>query len=382
MSPLRILVCLDSLSSGGAQRQTVELVKRLDRRQFSPRLISLHGQSMGLSRHFAPEIVAADIPLRELDRRWQGSEIPGLIRGIHAEVGDFRPHLVHSVSHHSNHLTRVVRLLPGPRFRLLTAVRTEYNARQLRNERWGQRLSHQVVCNSPSMATRLRDVARIPPSRVRYIPNGLDASFFAVSPDPGLRERLSPGRRRVVVMMARISEQKAPELLPLAVAELQKSGRLPPETVFWIVGERDSAAAQARLDDAIRSHRLENLVLQFPATDQPAAFYHAADFTVLASLWEGTPNSVLESLAAGRPALVSTAANTAGVIRPGTDGWEVQTGDVAALSEGLADALRLSDADLQALAPACRARAAEFDLPTMVSRYAALYEELCTHPGR
>lgn len=377
MSPLRILICLDSLAAGGAQRQTVELVKRLDRDRFSVRVVSLHGPRMDLSRHFVADLVSAGIPLRELDRRWLWSEIPAMARGIRAEVHAFRPHLVHSISHHSNHLTRLVRLLPGPGFRLLTAIRTEYNARQLRNERLEQRLSHRIVCNSPSMAARLQAVARIPSSRVIYIPNGLDVSRFAAQPDPLLRTRLAPRARRIVAMLARITQQKAPELLARAVGILKQTGRLPVASEFWIVGEADDPATQSRLDDAIRDHGLEGIVRQFPATDQPASVYHAADFTVLASLWEGTPNSVLESLACGRGAVVSEAANAAGVVRPGVEGWVVPTLDVPALADRLEQCLRLPDADLTALAPACRARAGEYDLPSMVGRYEDLYRDLC-----
>ena len=376
MSPLRILVCLDSLAAGGAQRQTVELLKRLDPHSFSLRVVTLHGSRMDLSRHFVPDLAAAGIPVVELDRRWHWSELPAIVGGVRREVRWFRPDVVHSISHHSNHVTRMVRLMPGLRFRLLTAIRTEYNSRQLRNERWEQRLSDLVVCNSPSMASKLRTEARIPDARLLYIPNGLDVARFTTSPDPLLRSRLSPGALRLGVMMARITEQKAPELLAEAIGLLRRSGRLPTGTVFWIVGERDSAATQARLDDAIRRHGLADRVFQFPATDQPAAFYHAADFTVLASLWEGTPNAVLESLACGRPALVSEAANAAGVIRPGVDGWSVTTSDIASLADGLSSVLALSTAELSAMAPACRSRAAEFDLPSMVQRYADLYRRL------
>ena len=381
MNPLRLLVCIDSLAAGGAQRQTVQLLTRLDRSRFEPRVVSLHGSRMSLSRHFVPDLEAAGLPVRELDRRWHWSELPGSLRDLQRERRAFRPHLIHSISHHCNHLTRALRLLPGPPFRLLTAIRTEYNRRQLRNERLEQWLSDRVVCNSPAMEVRLREQARIPPARLRYIPNGLDVSQFATSPDPGLRERLSPGQRRVGLMMARITEQKAPHLLPEALGLLRLQGRLPSDVVFWIVGEPDSPVVMERLTASIRRHDLERQVLVLPPSSGPAAFYHAADFTVLTSLWEGTPNVVLESLAAGRPALISEAANACGLIRASTEGWVVANADGSALADALASILSLDDRALEHFGPACRARASEFGLPAMVSRYAALYEELVPGPS-
>jgi len=377
MKPLRVLVCIDSLNGGGAQRQTVALLRGLDRTRFSPRVVSLHGPRMGLSRQFVPDLQAADIRVVELDRRWRWADLPGSVWALQKARREFQPDLIHSISHHCNHLTRALRLLPGPRFRLLTAIRTEYNARQLRNERWEQRWSDAIVCNSPSMAGLLRTQARVPEARLHHIANGLEVDRFSRSPDPGLRDRLAPGRRRLVVMMARITEQKAPELLAEAVGLLRVRDRLPRDVEFWIVGEPDSPATLARLSDAIRRHRLEQVIRVLPPTNQPAAPLHASDFTVLFSLWEGTPNAVLESLAAGRPAVVSAAANAGGVIREGAQGWVVPTADIPALADRLDQVLSLDDATLQAMAPACRARAAEFDLPTMVQRYEALYQALC-----
>ncbi len=376
MTVQRILVCLDSLAAGGAERQTVELVKRLDRRQFLPRVVTLHGPRMNQSRHFVPELKEAGIEVTELDRRWERSELPGSLWAIRRCIREFRPHLVHSVSHHCNHLTRFARLCSGHSFRLLTAIRTEYDARQLRNERFEQRLSSFVVCNSPSMAEKLSRTAGIPSARLRYIPNGLEVARFATSPDPGLRDRTAPGKRRLGLMLARITEQKAPDLLAEAVADLHRRRCLPADVEFWIVGERESPEVQARLDAALRSGTVKPWVRQFPATTQPAAFLHAADFTILASRWEGTPNSVLESLAAGRPALVSEGANTSGLIRSEVEGWIVPTGDAAALSRVIEKVLALPQEALEGMAEACRRRAGDFDMPTMVRRYEELYREL------
>lgn len=376
MTVQRILVCLDSLAAGGAERQTVELVKRLDRRQFLPRVVTLHGPRMNQSRHFVPELLEAGIEVTELDRRWERSELLGSLWAIRRCLRDFRPHLVHSVSHHCNHLTRFARLFSGHSFRLLTAIRTEYDTRQLRNERLEQRLSTFVVCNSPSMAEKLSRAAGIPSRRLRYIPNGLDVARFATSPDPGLRTRTAPGKRRIGLMLARITEQKAPDLLAEAVADLQRRGRLPADVEFWIVGERESLEVQARLDAAVHSGDVKSWVRQFPPTSQPAAFLHAADFSLLASRWEGTPNSVLESLAAGRPALVSEGANTSGLIRSEVEGWIVPTGDAGALSRAIEKVLNLPQEVLEGMAEACRRRAGEFNMTTMVRRYEELYREL------
>lgn len=376
MKPARILVFIDSLAAGGAERQTVELVTRLDRTRFLPRVVALHGPRMNQSRHFVQRLLDSGIEVVELDRRWSASEIPSSVLGVLRCIRSFGPDLVHSVSHHCNHLTRFARLLLPGRFRLLTAIRTAYDSRQLRNERLEQWLSSYIVCNSPDMELRLRKEAGIDESRLRYIPNGLDTARFASNPDPGLRSRLAPDAERVCVMLARITLQKSPDLLARAGARLRQEGSLNPRHQIWIVGEPECHLVQSRLDAAIRGSGLEGQVRVFPQTKDPTAFLHAADFTVLASLWEGTPNAALESLAAGKPVLISEKANASGLIRDSLEGWTVATGDEAALAVRLRSVLSLSRTNLESMASACRSRASEFDMPLMIRRYEELYSRL------
>lgn len=376
MKPARILVFIDSLAAGGAERQTVELVTRLDRSRFLPRVVALHGPRMKQSRHFVQRLLDSGIEVIELDRRWSASEIPSSLLGVLRCIRSFGPDLVHSVSHHCNHLTRFARLLLPFRFRLLTAIRTAYDARQLRNERLEQWLSSFVVCNSPDMEIRLHVEAGIGESRLRYIPNGLDTARFASNPDPGLRSRLAPEAERVGVMLSRITLQKSPDLLARAVARLSVEGSLNPRHQIWIVGEQECPLVLSRLDAAIKGSCLEGQVRVFPQTPDPAAFLHAADFTVLATMWEGTPNAALESLAAGKPVLISDKANASGLIRESSEGWTVASGDEAALAGRLRSVLSLSRSDLESMAPVCRSRASEFDMPLMIHRYQELYSRL------
>jgi glycosyltransferase involved in cell wall biosynthesis len=94
-------------------------------------------------------------------------------------------------------------------------------------------------------------------------------------------------------------------------------------------------------------------------------------------LWEGLPNVILESLATGRPVLLSEAANAASVIEDGRTGWIVRTGDVEQLAQALARAL----VQPEALRANCIAAAQPFAMETMVASYSALYERLSASPS-
>jgi glycosyltransferase involved in cell wall biosynthesis len=65
-------------------------------------------------------------------------------------------------------------------------------------------------------------------------------------------------------------------------------------------------------------------------------FYQAIDALVLPSLNEGTPVSVIEALAAERPAVATRVGGIPDVIRTGIDGFLVDAGDAGALADKLA----------------------------------------------
>jgi glycosyltransferase involved in cell wall biosynthesis len=74
--------------------------------------------------------------------------------------------------------------------------------------------------------------------------------------------------------------------------------------------------------------------------DDVAPFYEAIDTLLLPSVNEGTPVSVIESLAAGRPAVATRVGGVPDVLRDGVDGFLVEVGDPAALADRLAELAR------------------------------------------
>jgi glycosyltransferase involved in cell wall biosynthesis len=68
-----------------------------------------------------------------------------------------------------------------------------------------------------------------------------------------------------------------------------------------------------------------------------ARWYNAIDALLLPSVNEGTPVSVIEALAAERPAVATEVGGTPDVIRDGVDGFLVDSADEDALAGGLAE---------------------------------------------
>jgi glycosyltransferase involved in cell wall biosynthesis len=110
--------------------------------------------------------------------------------------------------------------------------------------------------------------------------------------------------------------------------------------------------------------------------DDVAPYYEAIDALLLPSGNEGTPVSVIEALAAGRPAVATRVGGVPDVVRDGVDGFLVDVGDATSLADRLADLAR---------EPARRAEMGRDGRERVLQRYAvdrlvddvdALYREL------
>jgi UDP-glucose:(heptosyl)LPS alpha-1,3-glucosyltransferase len=102
--------------------------------------------------------------------------------------------------------------------------------------------------------------------------------------------------------------------------------------------------------------------------------YAAADCFILPSRYDPFPNTVLEALAMGLPAIVSSRCGAAEIIETGVNGWICQPDH----AQGLAKLLRTADEAIRAerMGRAARATAERFGIDAMARRLAELYASL------
>lgn len=244
-----------------------------------------------------------------------------------------------------------------------------------------------VICNSQYTAGIVRERHPNAADRVGVIYRGLDEVRFdpaAVAPEreKALREAwgVAPGAR-IVLLPARLARWKGQRVL-IDAASLFKTRAPQNDVVFVLVGDHQSRSAyRAELAALIESQGLAGrVVIAGHCDDMPAAF-KTASVTVLPSIEpEAFGRASIEAQAMGCPVIASNigafpetiapeptlltkvASMAEGSVkaaepRPRRNPWLFEPGNPQELCESLCAALALSGSELEALREHCSERA-------------------------
>ena len=333
MKPLRVLYFIDSLGSGGAQRQLVTLVRALDRAAVEPTVAVYHPLY-----HFRPELAEAGIRIVNLGPG--GGRNPRVLLRLTALLKRGGFDLVHSYMRAPSVLARVASsLIFGP-----PVIVSERNV-DLGQARGAITLERMLAGRAAAMivnaeAIRVHVERLVPAWRkmIKVIPNGVAWS------EPTDAERRKAGEFRrshlggaeiLLGVVARIEWQKAPDILLHALELLpdEVCGRI---RVVWVGKTIDRELVlliRRRLEDSPLAGRVSFI----PETRDVRSVYLGIDGLVLPSRWEGFPNVVLEALAHGVPVIATDVGDVRKLVEPGTSGWVVPTGDAGALASAIRD---------------------------------------------
>jgi len=248
--------------------------------------------AVGLEAHSIPERFSFD---------------PQVIGGLRNLVKRLDPDIIqthHTKSHFLVRLSGLGRLYPWIAFH--HGYTTESVRMQLYDQldRWSLRAPSQVVtvCEAFKRQLVLRGV---PPSRIVVLHNAISVDWLnggeqmdtaAAATVPNIRNNLR-GQERVVLAVGRLSREKAFTDLILAIDQLR---RLRPDLFvrLLIVGD---GPERGRLERVVHDLDLEDRVRLAGHVRDVRPYYRVAEVLAISSVSEGSPNVLLEAMAAGVP---------------------------------------------------------------------------------
>jgi glycosyltransferase involved in cell wall biosynthesis len=195
------------------------------------------------------------------------------------------------------------------------------------------------------------------PRRFLHVPNFVDCGALHPSYEPG----------RAFLYFGRLSPEKGLLTLIRAAAQARVPLRL-----------AGTGPDRARLEHEAALTGADATFLGHLSGERLHDEVRAARATVLPSEWyENGPISVLESLAAGKPAIGAAIGGIPEHITPGVDGWLFESGSVDDLAAVLRLVAELPDTTLARMGRAARMSAEQrFDIGIYRKRIAALYADL------
>jgi glycosyltransferase involved in cell wall biosynthesis len=382
--PIRVMRVIARLNVGGPALHVSYLTGGLDRMGYETTLVAGSVSEGEGSMEYAARAVGVEpfyLPglQREISPLVDIAAVARLVRLIQR----IRPHVLHTHTAKAGAVGRAAAMLAGPA-RPAVVVHT-FHGHVLRGyfgaarseafrrlERTLARHSDALIAVSPEVRDDLVRLGVAPASKIVVIRLGLDLAG-RVSAPPGARDALRaelgvPGDRFLVGWLGRMTEIKRVDVLMRALARIGDEG-----VEVLLVGdgplrsEMEILAGEIGVRDRVHFAGFRTDV---------ASVYAAVDAVALTSANEGTPVTVIEALAAGRPVVSTDVGGVRDVVTEGRSGYLVPQGD----ADGLVDRLRRLAADPElrnAMGEAGRAIVVpRYSVPRLVSDVDRLYREL------
>jgi glycosyltransferase involved in cell wall biosynthesis len=380
---VRVLRIIARLNVGGPALHASLLTERLDPDRYDSLLVGgKEGPSEGnyLALYQRPRERLVHLPAlgREISSR-DATALVDLLRLIRRE----RPLIVHTHTAKAGALGRLAAWIA----RVPVVVHT-YHGHVFRNyfspgktrffvavERWLARRTDRLLSVSPQVRRDLLDLGIGTPERSAVVPLGLELEpFLNGGAWGGLRRELGiEPAAPVVAIVARLVLIKAHEVF-LEAASIVSRRR--PDARFVVVGDGERRAELEALAERLG---LGGAVHFLGWRRDLPAIYRDVDVVALTSRNEGSPVSLIEAMAGGRPVVATGVGGVPDLVEHGVNGYLVEPDQPAALAEALL-ALLSDPGRREALGVAGRKRAypafaADRLLRDIDELYAALLEE-------
>ena len=364
---VRVVFAINNLAIGGAERLTVEIIKRFNSERFECILVTSFTQEGESFLNDLPSHVAVH------QLRFAGfSDISSWIK-LYRLLKSLRPDVVVSNLFFSNTLFRVLKPFVG--YKVITCEHNTYVDKSKAHQMVDRILSHysyRIVAVSKTVAEFTLKQEDITKEKFVVITNGIDIGawqkkFEKLSSKEVLRQEL--GFReddKVILTVARLVPQKNQKLLLEGFAEFHKQY---PKSTLAIVGDgflRDTLQKQ------VNELGIKEAVIFFGARRDVEKFYKASDIFVLTSDIEGFGLVCIEAMCAGLPVVSTVTAGPDEYIKDGVNGVLIQDRSASAVADGIR---KVIEGDTSGLRKGALETAQKYDIATSIELYEQLLEE-------
>lgn len=336
---MKVLLYIDNLGAGGAQRQLAGLASLLSNDGYEVMVLTYHDWA------FYNSLLSDNIQYLCLEDN--GNAIKRL-RNFIKILKEFKPKTVISYLRSPNIFACSTKMLGFYKGRLIVSERslTQKCDRSDKAKYFFYRYADKIVANSYAQLEYIRDNYPAVYEKSMAIPNFVDLIKFS----PGRKEYSQ--RTNTIIVVASIYEVKNPKRLIQAASALKQQGFQ--FVIKWFgVDSREDPYYQNcwRL---VCDERIKDVFLFLDKTKDIASEYRKSDFFCLPSLFEGTSNALCEAMASGLPVACGNISDNARYVKDGETGFLFDPEDVGSMINALSKILNLTQEEYEAYSTNCR----------------------------
>jgi glycosyltransferase involved in cell wall biosynthesis len=351
----------------GVKRLFAWMIPRFDRARFNVSLVSLRRKDLSNDT-----LEAFGVDVTYLARhKFDPATYPALLKVLREKQAD----LVHM---HGYGATTFGRLCAW-RLRIPSILHEHAN---LGDTPWFQKAADRLLAPQTDLAIAVSQSTAEFTIRARLMPEERTKVVYLGAPleefaRPRGADEVAAARRALGIEAGTVAVGTVTRLMPskgnryLVEAAPAILARHPNARIF-IVGEGE---LQAGLETQARALGLGDRLVFTGFKRDVAGVLSALDIVAFPSLWEGTPLTVFETLAMGKPIVATDADGLRDVLTDGTDALVVPKANAPALADAICSLIADPDR-ARRLASAARRTGARYDIGVFVRKMERLYELL------
>lgn len=325
---MKILLFIDSLGPGGAQRQLVGLATFLKELGYDVTVACYHD-----NRFYVDKLLSCGVPYVYLKK---AKSIPLRIWFVARYIRKIKPNVVISYLETPSICTCIAKVF-NHNFKLIVSERntTQHTGRNEKIRFNLFRLADYIVPNAYSQEAYMRTNFPKLADKIVTIPNFVDLKYFM--PRDGKQRRTVPE----VLVVATIWASKNTLGFIGAVALLKEKGYH--FHVSWYGKDNAHLDYYNQCQEKIARLGVDNYLTLKEKTTKIRDYYQDADYFCLPSFYEGTPNVIGEAMACGLPVVCSKVCDNPQYVVEGENGFLFDPNDAESICRAFEKVFALTE---------------------------------------
>lgn len=329
MTKKKIIFFLPLLTIGGAERVSINILNKLDRKQYEIHLV------LGTMKGDAIHILPKNIEIHDLNSNKTIYSILKLRKKI-KEISPFAIFSSLNRAHIALYLSLIgIRKQPKIIMRVPSSPKLVHKYNEMgKLFKFFLNLSfksaNRLIAQTPEMKEEIEKYHNIPQEKIKILINPLDTELI----DSKINERCTEFQPKYfnVVASGRLTVEKGYDTLIKAFAEVHKKNN---KFRLFIIGP-DYGNELKKYQAMMHELKLNDIITFLGFQKNPYKYYQNSDLFVLSSRREGLPNTVLENLYLKKPVVGTRCISFMEIlIKDGENGFLVDVDDIEQLSSAI-----------------------------------------------